>query len=154
ASQQKPLPQYSAGFPIGRDGWYDYSPPLNDPRYCRPVIGDYNADDYGRYDWKLLCRAAEPSQDELVGLVAGYFMLFNLVPDPIIQAQGRQQVMALADYLAEHGYFLVRPGGGLAGGAGHALILEFSANKVFQRICNMTFPARTDFVGAMQQADV
>src|SRR5262249_59066095 len=61
ASQQKPLPQYSAGFPIGRDGWYDYSPPLNDPRYCRPVIGDYNADDYGRYDWKLLCRAAEPS---------------------------------------------------------------------------------------------
>src|SRR5262249_18618406 len=125
ASHQKPLPQYSAGFPIGRDGWYDYSPPLNDPRYVRPAPHNYDSD--WRYNWKFFCRAAEPSQDELVGLVAGYFMLFSLVQDPAIQAQVRQQVMALADYLAEHGYFLVRPGGGLAGGAGHALLLEFPA---------------------------
>jgi hypothetical protein len=107
-----------------------------------------NADDYFDY------RRWECSMDELSGLVAAYSALFELVPVPAVRTRVVSQVGRLADYLAEHAYLLVRPEGGLnyRGATGLLPALETPFNRVFTRVTGTSFPARTDFVGAMQQA--
>jgi hypothetical protein len=158
-------PLLSLAFPIGQDGRYTYAVPLNDPRYMRPFPSRYdhvqeppNDDLYDparRYQFKFLCRAAEASEDELVGLITGYFMIHHLVQDQSVQDEVKRQATNLGNYLAAHGYLLVRPSGGLNG---HAMYLLRPAQRVFQRIAGAldpnAFAPRVDFVGALQQGDV
>lgn len=150
--------QYSLAFPIGQDGQYIYSTPLNDPRYMRPLPGNYEP--LARDTFKGLCRASEASMDEHVGLIMGYFIVFHVLEnDTRPEAQALRQEIArqvgnLADYLAEFGYVLVRPAGGLQG---HAVPIEFPALRAFQRITGQDIQAlqsRVDFVGALKKADV
>jgi hypothetical protein len=100
------------------------------------------------------CRPWECSMDELVGLVGAYGILFELVPTQAVRSRVASQASRLADYLAEHGYLLVRPEGGLnyRGATGLLPALEAPFNRVFKRVTGSDFPARTDFVGAMRQA--
>jgi hypothetical protein len=100
------------------------------------------------------CRRWECSMDELAGLVGAYAIIFELVPTQAVRSRVVSQVARLADYLAEHGYLLVRPEGGLnyRGATGVLPAFEAPANRVFERITGASFPARTDFVGAMRQA--
>jgi hypothetical protein len=150
--------RYSLAFPIGQDGQYIYSTPLNDPRYMRPLPGNYEP--YARDTFKGLCRAAEASMDEHVGLITGYFIVFHLLENdtrPEAQALRREiarQAGNLADYLAEFGYILVRPAGGVSG---HAVLIEFPAIRVFQRLTGKPLAelqSRVNFVGAMEKAGV
>ncbi|MGY6025353.1 hypothetical protein [Streptomyces spinosirectus] len=98
-------------------------------------------------------RVWEPSMDEIVGLVASYAVLFELVPTSAVRSRIVAQVTRLADYLAAHGYVLVRPEGGLTcrGSTGVLPAFEHPFNRVFERITGVGHPARIDFVGAMQQ---
>ncbi|MFF1713145.1 hypothetical protein [Streptomyces sp. NPDC058268] len=98
-------------------------------------------------------RVWEPSMDEIVGLVASYNVLFALVPTDAVRSRIVTQATRLAGYLAEHAYLLVRPEGGLTfrGSTGVLPAFEYSFNQVFRRITGSDHPARTDFVGAMQQ---
>jgi hypothetical protein len=105
-------------------------------------------------DYRDNCRPWECSMDELAGLVGAYAILFELVPTPAVRSRVTSQVARLADYLAEHGYILVRPEGGLnrRGATGVLPAFEAPCHRVFARITGSSFPARTDFTGAMQQA--
>lgn len=142
---------------------YLYCVPHRDPRHVTKRIAatlgrlmtpaqqaEYtkNATDYFDY------RRWECSMDELSGLVGAYSVLFELVPVPAVRARVVSQVSRLADYLAEHAYLMVSPEGGLnyRGATGLLPALEAPFNRAFMRITGMDFSARTDFVGAMQQA--
>lgn len=105
-------------------------------------------------EYRDYCRPWECSMDELAGLVGSYAILFELVPTQAVRSRVLSQVARLADYLAEHGYLLVRPEGGLnrRGATGLLPAFEAPCNRVFERITGSSFPARTDFVGAMRQA--
>jgi hypothetical protein len=152
-------------WPIAADGTYLFCTPLDDPRYLRQLsnfqkstMSQAEQDAYNTARWysAMFFRWFEPSMDELVGLIAGYDMVFRLVTDQQIRDEVRRQVTNLADYLAQHGYLLVRPTGGFAaeGGTGALPAFEFPFNQVFPRIAGQSFPSRVDFVGACQQADV
>ena len=143
---------------------YIYCLPHKDPRYVPKRVpstldrlltpaqrAEYDANWQDHHEhhnvWEL-------SMDELVGLAAVYSTAFELVPTATIRSRVVSQVTKLADYLAEHGYLLVRPAGGLnhRGATGILPALEFPLNRVFQRVTGTSFPARTDFVGAMDKA--
>ncbi|MFC6085953.1 hypothetical protein [Sphaerisporangium aureirubrum] len=99
-------------------------------------------------------RSWEPSMDEIVGLVASYAVLHELIPTPAVRSRVTAQVTRLAAYLAEHAYLLVRPDGGLTtrGSTGVLPALEHPLARVFERITGTAHPARTDFPGAMRKA--
>jgi hypothetical protein len=83
-------------------------------------------------------------------------MVHRLVGEEEVRVEVRRQVANLGDYLAEHGYFLVRPCGGFAyrGSAGVLPALEFPFGRVFERITGDRFRSRTDFVGVLKKAGV
>ncbi|MET7701092.1 hypothetical protein [Streptomyces sp. NPDC005485] len=157
--------QYCQGFLIDPERQeYLHCTPHRDPRHvptrspetlARLMSAEQRAeyallwDDYfSRY------RVWEPSMDEIVGLVTAYSLLFELVPTDAVRSRIVAQVTRLADYLAAHAYLLVRPEGGLTcrGATGVLPAFEYSFNQVFRRITGSDHPARTDFIGAMQQA--
>jgi hypothetical protein len=140
-----PPTNVGAGHPASNDpGWHD---DLGDPRQPRAVE-------------RLTClqryRSWEVSQDELVGLMLGYDMVYQLVSDAGVRDEVRRQVANLGDYLAEHGYLLVRPCGGFnARGASGALpCFEFPFGNVFERITGNRFGSRVGFETACEQAGV
>jgi hypothetical protein len=92
--------------------------------------------------------------DELVGLIAGYMMVFELVEDQEVRDAVREQVNDLGDYLAEHGYTLVRPLGEFTsrGASGSLPALEFPFGRVFARITGNAYGSRTTFQGACEKA--
>ena len=100
-------------------------------------------------------RSWEPSMDELVGLLTGYFMVYHLVSEPGIKGLVRRHVNNLGDYLAEHGYLLVRPCGGLTarGATGVNPVMEFPFTRAMLSITGKSYNARVDFVGAMEKAN-
>ena len=125
-------PRSCKEFLIGSNGDYLYSTPLDDPRYT-PMLGvrtspeqpDGSQRDLRRDSLDLL-RRWEPSMDEVVGLVQGYFMVHLLVDDQNIRSEVRRQLQNLGDYLAEYGYIMVRPGGGFAARpSGHFPVVEY-----------------------------
>ena len=150
----------------GEDGSYDYGPQPTDPRWApwRPdghlhdllplrdrAQAAFNQAEF--FDW---FRRAEPSMDELCGLVAGYVAVARLATDPTVLDAVATQAMRLGDYLAEHGYLLVRPGGGFAarGSAGILPALELPFSRALGALGGMDASARTDFEGACRQAGV
>jgi hypothetical protein len=144
---------------------YSYCVPHWDPRHVQnrtdstlrrllPDVQLHNAylEAESTYFWD--CRRWEPSMDEMVGLLAIYSVLHELVPTAAVTSVVREQAEKLGDYLAEHSYLLVRPTGGLArrGSAGALSGLEYAFDQAFGRIVGRPFARRTDFVGAMIQA--
>ena len=138
--------RYNATFYLHQDLTYNYCTPLHDPRSRQPTD----------WDWNDRFRRWEPSMDELVGLVMGYDMIFNLVDVADVKSEVRRQVNNLGDYLAEHGYYLVRPGGGFTarGAAGILVALEYPFSCVFQRITGDPYYIRNGFQAVMEKADV
>jgi hypothetical protein len=157
--------RYCQTYYINDDGSYNYCTPLNDPRSIRRrPLAEWNAmtrDEKLRYhnsrwNWLDTYRRWEASMDELVGLVTAYDIVHRLVDVPDIRAEVRRQVANLGDYLAEHSYYLVRPGGGFnaRGPAGILPALEHPFGRVFQRITGDAYRARNDFRAVMEKADV
>jgi hypothetical protein len=95
--------------------------------------------------------------DELTGLVVTYDVIYRFFrTDYEIKTEVERQVNDLGDYLAEHGYIIVRPCGGFSarGASGALPALEFPFTQVFQRITGKTYESRTSFEGAMGKAGV
>lgn len=144
---------------------YSYCVPYRDPRHVPkrfiPTLQELlpNSELYNEYidneiNYFNYCRKWEPSTDEAVGLLTTYSVLFEFVPTDPVRSMVRDQVRKLGNYLADHGYLMVRPEGGLArrGGAGVLSGLEFAFTEAFHRITGEDYSKRTDFVGAMKQA--
>ena len=129
-------------FLIAPKNTYYYCTPFDDPRY---ISQDDNP-----------LRLHEPSMDELVGLVAAYYIVFSLVNDPDIKNEVKRQITNLADYLAEYGYLLVRPCGGftMRGASGISVATEYPFGRVFELITGEPFRARIGFEGALGKAKV
>lgn len=140
-AQHMPVLKTCCEFLIAPGRNYYYCTRLDDPRRARYSL-DYR-------DW-------EPSQDELVGLVAAYDMVFSLVDDKEIKDEVKRQVNNLGDYLAEYGYLLVRPCGGFTarGAAGAIVALEYPFGRVFETITGDPYRARIGFEGALGKANV
>jgi hypothetical protein len=164
-SEGQVIRRYCRQFLLAQDRRHLYCTPFDDPRYLRPLNAAERArmsqDEVARYDAaRDTCvrryRFWEPSQDELIGLVMGYHMVYQLVDDQGIRAEVERQVRNLGDYLAAHGYLLVRPCGGFAaqGAAGALPAFEFPFGRVFEHITGDPFPARVDFEGALRLAKV
>lgn len=154
----RPHPKYCSDFLVGTDGNYLYSTPLDDPRYT-PFMDGLPDNQKAAYkearDHSLnFYRAWEPSQDELVGLVTAYDIVFRLVDDTDIRGEVINQVNKLGDYLAENGYLLVRPNGGFTarGASGFSVALEFPFGQVFERITGDPYRPRVGFEGALGRA--
>jgi hypothetical protein len=148
----KGVPLYSCGFLIDRGGRYLYSTPFDHPQYVPP-----EATSWDERWWSLhLNRSWEPSMDELTGLIMGYDIVFRLVEEESVREEVQRQIERLGDYLAEHGYLLVRPGGGFAaqGASGILPALAFPFGQVFNRIAGNSFPPRNDFAAVLEKAGV
>jgi hypothetical protein len=160
-------PRRCTAFFIDDGGAYEYAPAPSDPRWVPYVDSSRLAklpeaerkrrgpSAHERFAGRF--RASEPSADELCGLIAGYFIVHKLLErdgDLRLEAAGR--LSAIGDYLAEHAYMLVRPNGGFTalGAAGVLPALEYPFNRAFLATTGRTFPARTGFGGACEEAGV
>ncbi|HET7089225.1 MAG TPA: hypothetical protein VFL17_11275 [Anaerolineae bacterium] len=145
---------------------YLYCTPLDHPAYIPPVDKppDGLPDDHPQWQayrartaFMPRYRFWEPSMEELAGLILAYDVIHRfLYTDYEIKAEVERQVNMLGDYLAEHGYILVRPCGGFTarGASGVLPALEFPFTQVFQRITGKTYESRASFDGAMEKAGV
>ena len=144
-------------------GDYSYCVPHWDFRHVpsrtdstiRQLLSDSQLEDYNanRFEFKERCRNWEVSADELVGMLAIASVLYELVPTASVRAQIKSKVLRIGDYLAEHGYVLVRPMGGLVYRGPTSLTgFEYAFEQSFHRITGTSFASRTDFVGALQNA--
>ena len=159
-------PRYCCRFFLSPDrNSYLYCTPFQNPRYTPfiPVeqfkrMREQEKMDYHNARQRSLSwhRRWEPSMDELVGLIMGYDIVFRLVDDQDIRDEVRRQVNNLGDYLAEHGYLLVRPGGGFTalGASGAIPAFEFPWQRVFERITGNRYEPRVGFEGACGKAGV
>lgn len=146
--------QYSNNFLIGGNNNYLWCAPPVDPRYF-PYSEQKNEEWYNTFFHFF--RRVEPSMDELVGLVAAYSMIAQLVKDPTIQALVTDQANKLADYLNAHGFILVRPYGGFSarGASGILPAFEYPFNRVFNRITKKNYGSvSVSFEDAMKKANV
>ena len=99
-------------------------------------------------------RARELSMDELTGLVTTYWIIGTLSQSSALTNAVRTQASLLGNYLADHGYMLVRPMGGLSfrGATGVLPALEHPFSRALMAVTGTSFAARTDFTGAMTRA--
>ena len=132
---------------------YLYCTPLDDPRY-RSAKALNQHDRFRRW---------EPSMDEYVGLVTGYFIVWHVLKDDASPdargtlAEVRRQARIVGRYLAHVGYLLVRPCGGFAraGAAGINPVLEVPFKRIFSRITGDSednFTAKATFQDAIRMA--
>jgi hypothetical protein len=146
----------------GRRG-YDYAPSSSDPRWSPyfaeeelPWLsqGERERRAKERGDFVFQHPSHEPSMDEICGLVASHFIVGHLAPGDEAGKEAREQATMVADYLANFGYLLVRPGGGFtARGASGALpAFEYVFNRAFLALTGKQFPARADFEQACRKA--
>jgi len=151
-------------FLVGPDGEYLYSIPATDPRHVplrspphlQVLKTTRQAEEYeARWDaYKLRYRDSELSMDEVAGLVGAYAIAFRLIDVPGTRNRIRSQVNDLGDYLADHGYLLVRPAGGFTarGGTGALPTYEYPIVNAFSAVTGTTFASRTDFMGGLDKA--
>ena len=95
----------------------------------------------------------EPSQDEMIGLIAGLCIVHRLMPGPY--ADTAQQLLAkIADYLTEYSYFMVRPGGGFVnrGPAAASVAMEYAYNVCFTSILGDPHVSRRSTQGVLEAA--
>jgi hypothetical protein len=160
------LPRFPCEFLISEDrSSYLYCTPFQHPSYtpyirneefARLTLDEKRAYWTARHYSLQYLRVWEPSMDELVGLICAYDIVFRLVDDSEIREEVRQQADRLGEYLAEHGYLLVRPCGGFTarGSADILPVLEFPWQRVFERITGNRYEPRVGFEGACDQAGV
>ncbi len=155
---------YCRAFYLNQDLGYNYSTPIHEPRSRRPLTrAEWDAaspeerQQHGEIfmDWQGRVRNWEPSMDELVGLVMSYHMVHELVDDVSVRQKVQEQTTKLADYLAEHSHFLVRPGGGFSarGASGVLPALEYPFGRAFEPITNQPYHSRHSFPDVMAKAD-
>jgi len=157
-------PDRVGDFLVGSDGEYLYSVPATDPRHVpyrgtqilRTLKRGRQAAAYEkrRERYRLRYRASEPSMDELAGLVGAYAIVFQLIDDPPTRDKVRAQATKLGDYLADHGYLLVRPEGGFTarGATGSLPAYEYPIANALREITGTDFSSRIDFKGALEKA--
>ena len=165
-------PEISDEFLAEENGTYLFCSPSTDPRHWPlrsrdtliKLMGEkeaaryvqMNEKDVGPERWGYFDRYRrwELSMDELVGLIASYFMIGKLSTWSGTRMEVARQANNLGDYLAEHGWLLVRPTGGLnaRGATGILPALEFPLNRALLSITGNSYPPRTNFAGAMKQA--
>jgi len=94
--------------------------------------------------------------DELLGLLAGYSLAFDLVPLETVRPTIERQVRDIAQYLASHCYLLVRPGGQFAfrGAAGVLPALAYPFGCIFRKILGDEYAPTVSFEDAMEDAGV
>src|SRR5690349_10570232 len=92
--------------------------------------------------------------DELTGRVATSSFVHRVARDAAVLAAVQQQATWLGNYLADHGYLLVRPMGGLSwrGATGPLPALEFPFARALGRITGIDVASRVDFPHAMELA--
>jgi hypothetical protein len=80
--------------------------------------------------------------------------VFRLVDDPATRSKVRDQASKLGDYLADHGYLLVRPAGGFTarGATGSLPAYEYPIAHAFEEITGANFSSRIDFKTALDKA--
>jgi hypothetical protein len=137
---------------------YIYCAPQYDPRYRQNVepSPDNPPESTGYYGWRYHFRQQEPSMDEMVGLIASYSIVYNLVKDSTVQSMVKDQVSKLADYLDTHGYLLARPYGGFSfrGASGLFPGFQYPFSRLFARISGRSFSSNTSFEDAMKKSNV
>ena len=155
------VPQVCCQFLVNADKttWYErhylYCTPLDDPRYLKSAkeAAGGGKDRFRRW---------EPSMDEYVGLMAGYFMVFHTFKDDTgaeaqaIVTEVKRQLGLVGKYLQHVGYLLVRPCGGFAarGSAGPNPCLEYPFSRVFSRVTDDPFAVSATFKDAIQLANL
>ncbi|MBM3744310.1 MAG: hypothetical protein FJW34_00760 [Acidobacteria bacterium] len=153
----RPDPLYCCEFLLGGNGEYLYCTPFNHPSYVAFDPADPDNDNQtARRRSVEDHRFWEPSMDEIIGLVLSCIAVYELVGDTSLRDEIRRQVTNLGDYLAEHGYLLVRPCGGFTarGASGVLPVVEFPFGHVFDRITGNRFPSRCSFEQAAERAGV
>lgn len=151
-------------FLVGPEGEYLYSISATDPRHVPFRVPDIlrklktkrQVKEYEeRWEaYKEIYRRSELSMDELAGLAGAYAIAFRLVGVPSTRTKIRTQVDRLGNYLAKHGYMLVRPAGGFTaqGATGVLPAYEYAIVNAFSDITGIDYSSRTDFMGALEQA--
>ncbi|WP_427501699.1 LGFP repeat-containing protein (plasmid) [Methylomonas sp. MED-D] len=136
--------------------WYHH--PRRDPELLTRWLGPTEAQAYSdrQYRYWTRYRRWELSMDELTGLVASCWIISKLAGnDQDISNTARRQATWLGNYLADNGYLLVRPMGGLTwrGATGLLPVLEHPFSRALQFAAGGTaFGSRTNFRGAMERA--
>lgn len=146
-------PIRSRQFLQGPDGSYLTSGiPATDPRAVpwrdwetlSALLSEQQFAEYRVRFWQHvdLHRRWEVSTDEMVGLVATYSVLHELVDDAAVRQMVRNQVGPLREWLAAGGFMLTRPVGGFTGrgGLGFAVAAEYPYRVAFARITGTTGP--------------
>jgi hypothetical protein len=151
-------------FLVGPDGEYLYSIPATDPRHVafrdpdtlRNLKTKQQAEEYEKrwVEYKELYRRSELSMDELAGLVGAYAIAFRLVDVPSTRTMIQTQANKLGDYLAKHGYMLVRPARGFTaqGATGVLSAYEYPLVNAFRDITGTDYSSRTNFMDVLKQA--
>jgi hypothetical protein len=158
----------------GGNGAYSTSLPASNPHhYARrtsetleKLLGPTEAAAYRRYQqspdddkdpYRSYCqryRAWELSMDEITGLVTSYWIIGKLSRSISLTSTVRRQASLLGNYLANNGYILVRPMGGVSwrGAMGVLPALEYPFSRALSAVTGADFTSRTDFRGAMIRA--
>jgi hypothetical protein len=156
----------SREFLLELDGSYAYSPSSDDPRWApwRPQRHWRNLLPAREQEWAAFChdefvdwyRRMEPSMDELCGLVMAYAVIGRLCTDAQIRASAARQATMLSDYLAEHAYILLRPGGGFTarGASGILPALEWPFSRGLGALTGVIEPGRSSFKAVLKKAGV
>jgi hypothetical protein len=162
-------------FLVGDDGTYQYCLPATDPRRVpwrsaetlqsllpQPEARAYLWEDAAHWqgyhrDFFDCHEVWEGSMDEIAGLVAGLIIADRLVGrrgSAAVRRAVAPPARLLGEYLADNGYILVRPCGGLnARGATGALpAMELPLSRALGSITGREYASRLDFYGALEHA--
>jgi len=129
--------------------------PRRDRATLTNLIGPEAADQYIKdEDEYRKYRVWELSMDEVNGLVTIYWIVNKLSHDASITTSVQRQASFLGNYLANNGYLLVRPMGGLSwrGATGLLPALEYPFARVLGSVGGLNASSRADFRQAMEKA--
>ena len=110
--------------------------------------------EHAQRDYWERYRRWELSMDEVTGLVTTYWIIHKLARDSEIHTSVQRQARWLGNYLADHGYLLVRPMGGLSwrGASGLLPGLEFPFARALGHVAGLNLSSRSDFRRCMELA--
>lgn len=155
----------SGEFPLDAQGRYDFSGRPNDVRahpyrsaailrQLLPAAQDPTQHHERMYEHHRHFQQWEPSQDEVFGMLALGWAAGHLSGDAALRTRTAAILRPLATYLSQHGYLLVKPGGGLvARGHGDSLVgAEVALGHLFQSVLGAPFAPAVNWTGAMIKA--
>jgi hypothetical protein len=155
----------SGEFPLDAQGRYDFSGRATDVRahayrsaailrQLLPAGQNPNAHHEAMYGHHRHFQQWDPSQDEVVGMLALAWSAGLMSGDAALRTRAAAVLRPLATYLSSHGYLLVKPGGGLVSrGHGDSLVgAEVAIGQLFQALLGAPFAPAVDWPGAMRRA--